>query len=30
MDAIYVLLILACGGLTAGLIYGLERLRRRP
>jgi hypothetical protein len=30
MDLIYVLLMLACSGLTVALIRGLEHLRRRP
>ena len=29
MDLIYVLLMLACGGLTVALIFGLEHLGRR-
>jgi hypothetical protein len=30
MDAVYVVLIVACGALTAALVYGLQRLRSRP
>ena len=30
MDAIYVCLIVACGIVTAVLVYALERLQERP
>jgi hypothetical protein len=30
MDAVYILLLAACGALTALLVYALERLRGRP
>jgi hypothetical protein len=30
MDALYVVLLIACGALTAALVYACERLRSRP
>jgi hypothetical protein len=30
MDAIYIVLLAACGALTVALVYALERLRGRP
>jgi hypothetical protein len=30
MDAIYLALLVACGALTAALVYACERLRSRP
>ncbi len=30
MDALYVLLLVACGALTGALVYAYERLRSRP
>jgi len=30
MDAIFLALIIACGAVTAGLVYALEHLRGRP
>ena len=30
MDALYVLLLVACGALTAAFVYACERLRSRP
>ena len=30
MDVLYVVLLAACGALTAALVYACERLRSRP
>ncbi len=30
MDAVYIVLLAACGALTAVLVYALEKLRTRP
>jgi len=30
MDALYIVLLLACGALTAALVRALEHLRNRP
>lgn len=30
MDALYIVLLLVCGAVTAVLVVALERLRRRP